>query len=116
MQKSDLPIDWQHLQEFSGGDEEFEWELISLFVNDSQPRLETLKAAIASNDFGEVEQTAHHLKGSSANVGIPIMQAAASQLEQQARAQQLVGTPELVSDLETTLGQISTFLASSSAS
>ncbi|MEH2432792.1 MAG: hypothetical protein V7K25_00775 [Nostoc sp.] len=42
-----LPIDWKRLHQLSENNSEFELELLQIFVEDIQPRLEGIKIAIA---------------------------------------------------------------------
>ncbi|XFA71984.1 Hpt domain-containing protein [Thermosynechococcaceae cyanobacterium Okahandja] len=86
-------IDWEYLAALSGGDREFEQELLQTFIDDAQLRLNSLMAAVASENLEQIKRDAHHLKGSSGNVGITAMQTVAAELEQQtnlAAAQPLV--------------------------
>lgn len=86
-------IDWDYLATLSGGDREFEQELLQTFVEDAQLRLTSLVAALTSGNLDQVKRDAHHLKGASANVGITAIKNVAAQLEQQvtlAAAQPLV--------------------------
>lgn len=106
-----VAINWQQLHQLSEGNKEFELELLQMFVEDAQPRLETIKGAIASRNFPQIEQQAHHLKGSSGNVGATSMQLAAEKLEQLVRSQQLAGADKLVSELAEFLNSIQDFLS-----
>jgi len=103
-------LDWEHLHQLSEGNTEFELELLQMFVEDAQPRLEATKVAIATRDFQQIEQQAHHLKGASANVGAKAMQTSAERLEQLLRYQQLEGATELLAELEDFVKQIQAFL------
>jgi PAS domain S-box-containing protein len=108
----DLPIDWEHLHQLSENNTEFEFELLQIFVEDIQPRLEGIKNAIAANDFGQIAQQAHHLKGASANIGATAMHLAADKLEQLACHQERRGTTNLISELEDFVKCIQTFIES----
>lgn len=78
-------IDRQRLQEYSGGDIDFEQELLDVFVADAQEHLTAIGNAIATQDFTTIAQEAHHLKGSGGNVGADSFQSLAAQLEQAAK-------------------------------
>jgi signal transduction histidine kinase/CheY-like chemotaxis protein/PAS domain-containing protein len=108
----DLEVDWEQLHQISDGNPEFELELLHLFVKDSANHLGTLEQAIANKDFYQLERAAHHLKGASANVGIRTLQAIASQLEDQARQQQLDNPIHLLTGLKDALDKISRYIAS----
>ncbi|NJN56317.1 MAG: response regulator [Leptolyngbyaceae cyanobacterium SL_5_9] len=103
-------LNWRHLHQISDGNREFELELLQVFVEDSQIHLEALKRAIANREIWEVEQAAHHIKGASANVGAKIMQAAAEQLEQQARQNQIQTPDRFLTEIEQSLNQIQAFV------
>lgn len=104
-------INWEHLHQISDGNPEFEIELLHIFLEDTQDHLAGMAAAIASADTNLLEQEAHHIKGASANLGLTGMQAIATQLEQQARRNQMKGALELVADLQTSLDGIRSFLS-----
>lgn len=106
----DLQIDWEHLHQLSENNAEFEFELLQIFVEDAQARLEETKAAITANDFQQVERQAHHLKGSSANVGATAMHLAAEKLQQLAHNQQFGDSAKLVSELDEFVNRIQAFL------
>ncbi|MEH2255154.1 GAF domain-containing protein [Nostoc sp.] len=107
---TDLAIDWEHLHQISGNDEEFELNLLQICVEDTKPRLEIIKAAIASDDFGQIARQTHHLKGASANIGATAMYLAADKLEQLANDQDLKGTTNLILELEEFVNCIQYFL------
>ncbi|MEH1783996.1 MAG: GAF domain-containing protein [Nostoc sp.] len=106
----DLAIDWEHLHQISGNDEEFELNLLQLCVEDIKPRLEIIEIAIAHHNFDQIAREAHHLKGASANIGATAMYLAADKLEQLANDQDLRGTTNLISELEEFVNRIQEFL------
>lgn len=106
----DLPIDWEHLHQLSEYDSEFELELLQMFVEDTQLHITATKAAITAHDFQQLAKEAHHLKGTSANLGATTMYRAAEQLEQLALTQDNQGTMQLILELEESINRIHTFL------
>ncbi len=106
----ELAIDWQHLQQISENDPEFELELLQIFVEDSELHLEATKVAIATNNFQQLVREAHHLKGASSNIGAMSMETAADKLEKLSHQNESVGTTELVVELEDFIQKIKTFL------
>jgi HPt (histidine-containing phosphotransfer) domain-containing protein len=108
------PVDWEHLHQLSDNNPEFEQELLEVFVADSYTVLVLLKQSIAVQDARQLEQSAHHIKGASANVGAIAIYSVAVQLEQQARAQQFEDSDRLIQQLETAIGQIQTLIQSGS--
>ncbi|MES1023815.1 PAS domain S-box protein [Gloeocapsa sp. BRSZ] len=106
----DRLIDWQQLYQLSEGSKEFEIELLQMFVEDTQVRLEILKTAIANADLQQIEQQAHHLKGASANVGVTPMHVAAATLEQKMRSQNMTGANDLAAEIEAFNKRLQSFL------
>lgn len=105
-----LSIDWHHFHQISDHNSEFELELLHLFAEDTDYHLKQLEAAIAAQDFSALEQHAHHIKGSSANLGLRSMQTAASILEIQARNHQLAKPASQILILQQTLKALQIFL------
>ncbi|MBX2810550.1 MAG: Hpt domain-containing protein [Myxococcales bacterium] len=64
-----LPVDMERINDATGGDEEFLAELVEIFLEDAELRLDEIQGAVNSEDPDELRKTAHKLKGSSANMG-----------------------------------------------
>ena len=108
---ANLPdIDWQYLHQLSENNEEFELELLQIFVEDTQVHLQGLKSAIASNNFQQLARETHHIKGASANIGATTIQIKAEKLEQLASLQQLEGATNLLAQLEQIFHRIQAML------
>ncbi|MEH2004089.1 GAF domain-containing protein [Nostoc sp.] len=107
---TDLAIDWEQLHRISGNDREFELNLLQVCFEDMKPRLELIKAAIASDNFERIARETHQLKGSSANIGATAMYLAADKLEQLAYHQERRGTTNLILELEEFVNRIQDFL------
>ncbi|RCJ35084.1 ATPase [Nostoc punctiforme NIES-2108] len=105
-----LPIDWKRLHQLSENNPEFELELLQIFVEDIQPRLELIKIAIAAHDFEQITLQGHQIKGASANMGITTMHLAAEKLEQLAYKQERRGANNLILELEDFIKRIQEFL------
>ncbi len=103
-------LDLKYLHRLSDNNLEFEAELLQIFVQDSSERLQRLQQAIDQQDIRQIEQTAHHLKGASANVGASLMYRAAAQLEQQAYQKQLSSPAALLAQIEISLRQIQAYI------
>jgi CheY-like chemotaxis protein len=78
-------VDMKALREITGGDTEFERELVETFVTSGDRCLAEILAALRNNDFETIGKRAHALKGASANIHAPRLAAAASTLESAAR-------------------------------
>jgi HPt (histidine-containing phosphotransfer) domain-containing protein len=83
-------VDFTRIQETSDGDTDFERELLEVFVEDCEDRLQRLRAAITAGRQDEIVREAHTIKGAAANVGTTELQGLATQLEVLADA----STPE----------------------
>ncbi|PSB20278.1 Hpt domain-containing protein [Phormidesmis priestleyi ULC007] len=105
-----LAIDWEHLHQISDGSEEFEQELLQIFVEDTRNHLKEAQAALLKGDYDAVSRAAHHFKGASANVGLTEMQTIAGKLETDAHAQQLSEAAEMLAELADLLQGVQAFL------
>ncbi len=103
-------LDLEHLHLLSDNSPEFELELLQLFVTDCTSQLEQLHQAIATQNLCLINQTAHHIKGASANVGAKVMQFAADQIETWAYQKHLDTTEPLLGELATSLHHIKEFV------
>jgi HPt (histidine-containing phosphotransfer) domain-containing protein len=108
-------LNLEHLQQISEGCSEFERELLEIFLEDSRHHLQVLQQAIAALNSRQIYQTAHHLKGSSANVGASRMQAIAATLEHYhtpGKSPSALSLEPLFVELEASLDQIQAWLQS----
>lgn len=105
-----IPLDLERLNRISRGKVGFQQQLLQAFVKNAQPGLEQMRVAIQVGDCVTVEQQAHRIKGSSANVGVRLMPDVAAQLERQAREKILEGATDQLDTLETQLEQVKAFL------
>lgn len=101
-----VALDVEQLKHISGGDLEFERELLALYIEDAANHLSRLRGAISANNFLAVEETAHHLKGASGNVGLTDMQHYATELEIAARQHQAARFVVLTAEMEQILAQL----------
>lgn len=98
-QQPDSPINLDQLNQISEGDIEFEIEVLEVYVEDISQRIQIIREAIASNDWSKIMGEAHHLKGSSANVGAFQIQTLAGQLEKLDQVQDQEKALELINDM-----------------
>jgi CheY-like chemotaxis protein/anti-sigma regulatory factor (Ser/Thr protein kinase) len=80
-----LEIDWEYLEEISGGNMAFQKELLHAFVSSLPEHLDALTIAISQQHYAEVERRAHFIKGSSAAIGITGIAQRASILEENSK-------------------------------
>jgi len=78
-------VDLSALHELTGGDVEFERELVETFVASGDKCLKDIVEALRASDFETIGKRAHALKGASANIHAFRLSAAASNLESAAR-------------------------------
>lgn len=100
MERLTLRCDLTQLRWLSGGDPEFEAELMQLFYDDAQVRLRELQLALSQQDLQQVCNLAHYLKGASANLGFESFHDDVVTLERRAKSGQLQGGDRLVILLE----------------
>ena len=104
------PIPMERIQEFSGGDRDFERELLHAFVDDVQNRIHNLQEAISNQDSAAIRHESHQIKGASANIGATAMQDVSSQLEEGAKKSTIEGASELLQELEILLDRVRIFV------
>jgi histidine phosphotransfer protein HptB len=68
--RSALPIDWKQLQQLSEGNEEFELELLQIFLTETTQLLQRAQYAIVHHDRQQLAHAAHQMKGGSGNIGM----------------------------------------------
>ena len=103
-----FPIDRNRLTEISGGDREFERELLEAYLEDALQCLQTIEQSMSAGDWGSVSAIAHQLKGSSGNVGAAIAADLCAQVEHHAKQQQKTSLSELQTALDEIASHIST--------
>jgi CheY-like chemotaxis protein/HPt (histidine-containing phosphotransfer) domain-containing protein len=92
-------IDLAALRELTGGDLEFERELVETFITSGDQCLAEIVSALNASDLDTIGKRAHALKGASANIHAHTLSAAASNLEHAARANALSEVDALVRQL-----------------
>jgi two-component system sensor histidine kinase/response regulator len=92
-------VDMDALRELTGGDTEFERELVETFVSSGDKCLAEILSAYRARDFETIGKRAHALKGASANIHASGLAAAASSLESAARANSTAEIEGLVQEL-----------------
>ncbi len=90
------PIDFDYLALISDNDREFEAELLSVYITDSEKHLNLATQAILESDYSSLAKESHHLKGASGNVGAIELQALAQELEDDAKSQNLDSAKEKI--------------------
>lgn len=114
-QQPDSPVNLDQLNQISEGDIEFEIEVLQVYVEDISQRIEKIRDAIANNDWTKIMAEAHHLRGSSANVGAFPIQMLATQLEKSNQGQDLEKALEIVNDMLIKVKAVELFIAEKSS-
>jgi CheY-like chemotaxis protein/HPt (histidine-containing phosphotransfer) domain-containing protein len=96
-------VDMSALRLLTGGDVEFERELVDTFVSSGDQCLAEILAALRVSDFDTIGKRAHALKGASGNIHASGLAAAASSLETAARASSARDIDVLVQELSARL-------------
>jgi two-component system sensor histidine kinase/response regulator len=99
-------VDMHALRELTGGDAEFERELVETFVVSGDQCLAEILAALRVSDLATIGTRAHALKGASANIHALGLAAAASSLESAARANSVGEIDALVQALTAKLNAV----------
>jgi CheY-like chemotaxis protein len=90
----DIDLSIEHV-----GDRKFWLELVEVFLGEMPSRIEALRELIEAGDAGEVENLAHSIKGSCAEMLAEPMRQVAQALELCGRERNLTDAPELLEKL-----------------
>jgi PAS domain S-box-containing protein len=104
-------VDLAALRELTGGDAEFERELVETFITSGDQCLAEIVSALGASDLDTIGKRAHALKGASANIHAHTLSAAASSLEHAARANALSEVDALVNQLRERLRAVNAQLS-----
>jgi CheY-like chemotaxis protein len=110
LDRNDVAVDLQSLRELTGGDAEFERDLIDTFIATGDRTLLDITEALGRNDLVTVGKRAHALKGSSANIRANALSLAAAQLEDAAKRRQSEAIGGLMQQVSTRLRDVNDFL------
>jgi HPt (histidine-containing phosphotransfer) domain-containing protein len=81
-------------------------QIIETFLETSSQTIQKAKQAFAAQDLAELQQCAHSLKGSAANLGANRLVDLCGQLEERCRAGSLESAPSLLDFIEQQLAQV----------
>ncbi len=105
--KSLHELDLSALHDITGGDAEFERELIETFVASGDRCLADIVEAMESSDYETLGRRAHALKGASANIYAHRLSAVAANLESAARSKSIREIDGLVRQVKENLRSVS---------
>jgi two-component system sensor histidine kinase/response regulator len=106
------PVDWKALLESIDGDEVFARDLADAFIGTGDRELAAIAAALGAGDAATMRESAHSLKGASANLRAPAATSAAARLESAARLGQSAEIPALAEKLTTEVRRTMAYLRS----
>jgi CheY-like chemotaxis protein/HPt (histidine-containing phosphotransfer) domain-containing protein len=107
----DLPVDLKRFKDFTGGDKDFEKEIIDLFLKDTLKHIARLETAINGDNASDVEAAAHSIKGAAANMGAEKFRKLAQDLETKGNACALCDIGDGLELLKSAFAEIEHFFA-----
>jgi signal transduction histidine kinase/CheY-like chemotaxis protein len=106
------PVDWQALLASMEGDESFVRDLLDAFITTGDRELAAIATALRTGDADSLRESAHTLKGASANMRASAVTAAAAELESAAGSGASAQIPSLAKSLATEVGRATEYLRS----
>jgi signal transduction histidine kinase/DNA-binding response OmpR family regulator/HPt (histidine-containing phosphotransfer) domain-containing protein len=106
------PVDWEALLDSIDGDREFARDLADAFIGTGDRELAAIAAALGRGDAAALRESAHALKGASANLRAAAATSAAAQLESAARLGKSAQLPALAETLTTEVRRMTAYLRS----
>jgi CheY-like chemotaxis protein len=106
------PVDWEALLESIDGDEAFARDLADAFIGTGDRELAVIEAALCSGDEVALRESAHALKGASANLRASAAASAAARLESAAGLGRSAQIPALAHNLAAEIRRMTVYLRS----
>jgi CheY-like chemotaxis protein len=106
------PVDWEALLESIDGDQEFARDLADAFIGTGDRELAAIAAALGTGDAAALRESAHALKGASANLRAAATTSAAAQLESAAGLGKSAQIPALAEKLTAEVKRMTAYLRS----
>jgi signal transduction histidine kinase/DNA-binding response OmpR family regulator/sensor domain CHASE-containing protein len=103
------PLQLERLDEVSGGDTEFEKELLGEFLRTAPILVEDAAKAIASGDVAAAQRAAHTLKGASGSIGAGPLAESSRLLEETCKQGRLEEAGPWVAQIQTRLDDLAGF-------
>jgi len=111
MTENKTPIDFDSALERTGGDKDFLYELIDMYMEDFMPKYAELKKAIKEKDFTAIQETGHYLKGSAANLSLSFLKDAALQMELAGEYKDIKKAQQTLADLKKEFDRLKTYIS-----
>ena len=93
-------IDLDEVLERVQDDKELLMELFDLFINDFQKKREFMATALTKNDYDQMRDIAHSLKGAAANLSAKSLRESMTQLEQTAQNHDFTNGSSLLKEID----------------
>jgi signal transduction histidine kinase/DNA-binding response OmpR family regulator/HPt (histidine-containing phosphotransfer) domain-containing protein len=106
------PVDWEALLDSIDGDRQFARDLADAFIGTGDRELAAIAAALGTGDAAALRESAHALKGASANLRASAAASAAAQLESAARLGKSAQIPALAETLTAEIRRMTAYLRS----
>jgi len=103
-------FDYGQLDAITGGDAEFEREILEEYLHSAPQDIEKLRTAVNAGNAGAIGACAHALKGASATVGAKGFAAIALELEQAGKKNELSGVANALVRLEAEFAQLANLI------
>jgi len=103
-------INYDGALERLGGDSEFLAELLGEMIVQIDEQFDMLKEAVKNLDYKSLHQTAHGLKGASANLDITRLFHLFQELEEQGNSQSLNDADSILTKIESSNKELRTFV------
>jgi len=103
------PVDIRAIQEIAPGEEDFQRELIELFLHDMAPRFAQLTTHLEQGNARRFKEMAHTVKGASASTGARLMEEISGRLEEAVSSEDLAAAPQLIRELESEFQRVRAF-------
>lgn len=108
--KAPVPINIPSALERIGGDESFLFDLVNIYVEDFTDKFEKLKAALEKRNFETITDIGHNLKGSSANLSLPLLQEISYKIEMAGKERNLEKAEKNINLLKEEFQRLKDFL------
>jgi histidine phosphotransfer protein HptB len=105
-------VDWAALLESLDGDEGFARELVEAFIGTGDRELAAIAAALCTGDGARMRESAHTLKGASANLRAIAAITAAEELEEAVGGRESAQIPALAAKLKSEIERSIAYLRS----
>jgi len=105
------PIDLSDVLSRIGGDTSFLKELLAIYFQEYDEKKRLLEEAVARQDYKQLSELGHSLKGASANLGLARLQRVALSLEIAGKGGKLQPAKEALRSLEAEVLMLKAFLA-----